>query len=335
MSSSLALAEPLDDLLRRFGRSTVSFHALDPDMAVWRTRKGAVAYVDTGSAWVTTGSPLGAIEDWPALTRNFIRTARLAHRRVCFCATEERFEHIERLESLKLGAQPVWEPRLWPDVVASARAKGLREQLRRARAKHVVVRELDARALSESSPLSRDVRDLVSRWLASQEAAPLRFLLEVQVLHRAHERRTFVALRNGRVVALLGAVPIYARQGWFFRDLVRDPSAPNGTSELLFDAALRAVATSGCERVTMGLVPFAQNDERWGRLVQLLGRRFYNFSGLERFRRRLLPQHWEPVFLRYPKRQGVTFAVWDALAALMGRNPLSWVAASVVRPTRR
>ena len=68
------------------------------------------------------------------------------------------------------------------------------------------------------------------------------FLVQIDPFTFPEERRYFVAERDGRVVAFLGIIPIYARRGWFFEDFLRDPEAPNGTVELLVDAGMRAAA---------------------------------------------------------------------------------------------
>ena len=54
-----------------------------------------------------------------------------------------------------------------------------------------------------------------------------------------------------------GVVPVYARRGRFIEDLLRAPEAPNGTSELLVDAAMREAASDGVRYVTLGLAPLA------------------------------------------------------------------------------
>ena len=57
------------------------------------------------------------------------------------------------------------------------------------------------------------------------------------------------------LVALLAAVPIYARQGWLVEDLLRDVGAPNGTAEALVDKAMRRFAEAGSRYATLGLAP--------------------------------------------------------------------------------
>src|SRR5262249_6434098 len=149
-----------------------------------------------------------------------------------------------RLRSLRIGEQPVWDPAAWEATLDAA--PGVRAQLRRARAKGVEVRALAPGELGAAeAPARPAVEELIRRWLASRPMPPMRFLLQVQAFSDLEERRCFVAEQRGRVVGFLAAVPVYARGGWLFEDLLRDPAAPNGTVELLVDAAMRALAAAG------------------------------------------------------------------------------------------
>lgn len=104
------------------------------------------------------------------------------------------------------------------------RSRSLREQLRRARAKGVVVRALDARELVPGHAMRARLDDLIARWRRSRTMAPMGFLVQVDPFTLVEERSHFVAERDGTVVGFLGVVPIYASNGWFFEDLWRDRS---------------------------------------------------------------------------------------------------------------
>src|SRR5438270_607117 len=66
------------------------------------------------------------------------------------------------------------------------------------------------------------------------------------------------ARRDEQVLGFLVASPVPLRGGYLFEQIVRCPSAPNGVSELLIDAAMRDLATRDCEYVTQGLVALSQ-----------------------------------------------------------------------------
>ncbi|MFP2910170.1 phosphatidylglycerol lysyltransferase domain-containing protein, partial [Pyxidicoccus sp. 3LFB2] len=234
------------ELLRRYGWNATSFQVLQPGFGYWFDPAGdaCVAYVDTGGAWVAAGAPIAPPERFPAVVAGFQEAARAAGRRVCFFATEPRFTQLAPMQALPVGEQPVWDPSHWDEVVRSSRS--LREQLRRARSRGVTVSEVPASVLEDPEHPTRQALDgLKSRWLASRRMAPMGFLVQLRPYAFARERRAFAAEVQGRVVGLLAVSPVYAREGWFLQDLLRDPEAPNGTAEALVDAAMRAASAEG------------------------------------------------------------------------------------------
>ena len=136
---------------------------------------------------------------------------------------------------------------------------------------------------------------------------PLHFLVEPNTLSRLYDRRIFVAERDGEVVGFIVLSPVATRNGWLFEQFPHRPGAPNGTVELMIDAAMRALAADGCEYATLGLSPLSTRAQVqpfenpfWLRLLLLWMRkhanRFYNFEGLDHFKAKLQPERWEPVF---------------------------------------
>src|SRR4051812_38067133 len=108
-----------------------------------------VAYVDTGGAWVSAGAPIGAEAARAPAVDAFLARARQERKRVCFFGCEESLTGASgaALCAIRIGEQPVWDPRAWPEVLK--RQRSLREQLRRARAKGVQVRELSNAELTQ------------------------------------------------------------------------------------------------------------------------------------------------------------------------------------------
>lgn len=323
------------ETLRAHGWNATSFQVLEAGFEYWfdPDGRGVVGYVDTGAAWVAGGAPLAADADLEACGRRFCAAARAAGRRVCFFAVEDRFcENAPWLARVAVGEQPSWDPSLWHEVVRSTR--GLREQLRRARAKGVQVRELDADELSDATSATRQSAEaLVRTWLASRRIAPMGFLVDVQIFGHPRERRYFAAEHAGRMVALLVAVPVYARTGWLFEDLLRAPDAPNGTTELLVDHAMRAVADRGSTFATLGLVPLAGDVPAWLRVARASTRPLYDFRGVERFRAKLRPHGTTPIHLAWPRADDASTeqALIDALAAFTIRGTRGERRASFVR----
>lgn len=318
-------------LLKRHGWNATSFQILEAGYQYFFVGDDAcVAYVDTGGCWVAAGAPIAAPEALRAAAMAFIAAARAAGRRACFFATESRFTDQAGLPSLCIGEQPAWDPARWTESLRQSRS--LREQLRRARAKGVGVRAVPPEALADpSSPLRAAIERLASRWLGARQMAPMGFLVQLSLFADARERRCLIAERDGQLVGVLGMVPVYARAGWFCEDFLRDPAAPNGTIELLVDAAMRLAADSGSRYVTLGLAPLSGRLAGPLRAARQLGSALYDFAGLRAFKDKLRPQQWVPIYLSYPPGQLAPVVLFDVLTAFARGNLLRFGIETLLR----
>src|SRR5690606_23558703 len=178
-------------------------------------------------------------------------------KRVCFVAIEDRFSRSlgPTWRTLQVGEQPEWDPRDWPRTLG--RRSSLREQLRRARAKGVTVRLVSTEELEQSTATRHGMLQAADGWLSTRKLAPMGCLLRLEPFSFGEHRRCFVAESHGRIVAYAGLVPVPTRNGYLLEDLVRHPTAPNGTGELLIDAVMSFAAETGREFMTLGLTPLS------------------------------------------------------------------------------
>ncbi len=279
--------------LRRYGWNPTSFQILDHSYRLWFSGEAVVAYVDTGRALVVAGPPVCPPASLAAVTRRFVAAAARRRRAVAFFGVHERFLTTTALPATPIGEVGSWEPRAWPDVLA--RVPSLREQLRRARAKRLRV----APAGKRLGPLLPVLRDLRARWLATHPMAPMSFLATPAALTAdpAEGRTILVAWHDLRPVGYVCLTPIFARRGVLVQEWVRDPDAPNGTTELLLDAAFHSAARDGLDYVTLGLSPLAGRISPWLRAARVLGRPWFDFDGLSSFKAKFRPQRRETVAL--------------------------------------
>jgi phosphatidylglycerol lysyltransferase len=299
-------------LLKRHGWHVTSFQVLEPQFHYRIDGEGCVAYAPTRTAWVAAGAPIADRAEVPARMREFTAAAASEGKRARFFAIERAFVP-EGFRAVAIGARPVWDPSRWEEVLRSHRS--LREQVRRARAKQVTVRRATAGELAEGAPLRSRVEALISRWLRSKPMPAMGFLVDVQPFAFGEERRYFVAEQGEKVVGFLAAVPVYARNGWLLEDLLRDPSAPNGVTELLVDAAMRTFAQEGSRFATLGQVPLAGIERGWLKAIRDRSRWLYDFEGLRAFKSKLRPDTWEELCLAFPEGDNEARAVFDTLAA--------------------
>ena len=312
-------------MLRGHGWATVSFQLLEADFHYWFDGDDAfVAYVDTGSAWVAGGAPIAPAEQLAEVARRFVAAARAAGRRACFFGCEQRFVDALDAPAMRVGEQPVWEPAEWDAVLADPEAASLRYQLRRAAKKGVAVRAVEPEEIaSPTSKLHGEVERLAASWLAGRGMAPMRFLVQLEPLSFADERVLLVAMRGDDVVGFLSAVPVYARRRLFVEDLLRAPGAPNGTVEVLIDAAMRAAHARGDVAVTLGLAPLAGDVAPALRIARRISTPLYDFRGLHAFKAKLRPHTWEPVYLAAPGGS-TAIALHDSLAAFAGGSVIGF-----------
>lgn len=325
-------------LLRGHGYNATSFQVLEPGFRYFLEVPGAcVAFVDTGRAWVAAGAPITQTARLGLCAAAFVDAAHAAGRRVAFFGVEARFTEKTHLKALGIGEQPVWDPQRW--ALTLGRTRSLREQLRRARAKGVEVRLLEPWEIDHPESRARVAIDgLIERWLKSRPLAPMGFLVALHPFSFSSERRYLVAERDGKLFGFLVMAPVYARRGWFVEDFLRDPTAPNGTVELLIHHAMSHAARDASRYLTLGLAPLAGDVNAWLSRIRHTTRPLYDFAGLRNFKAKLRPQRWDPIFIAYPAEQSEFSAIVDTLAAFsrvglfkFGLETLLRVPAIVVR----
>lgn len=330
------------DIVIRHGWNSTSYQLLNQGFEHWYPAAGdaLVGYVETGRTRVVGGAPVCAPERLEAVAREFEIEAASAGARVCWLGAGARLATELRDSAhghARVGAQPWWRPAGW-DAIVAERAS-LRAQLNRARNKRVRVDEWDTARAAASPMLAR----CLEAWLAHQSLPPLHFLVEPDLLGDLVDRRIFVADRDGTAVGYLVLSPIPAREGWLVEQIVRAPDAPNGTTELLVDAAMRAAAADRAGYFTLGVAPLssragAADGGLWLRLAlgwaRAHGRRFYNFGGLEAFKAKFRPDGWEAAWLVTNEPAVRPHHLWAIAAAYAGGSPVRTLARALGRAAR-
>lgn len=333
-------------LVLEHGWNATAYQILNPGFTYWLSPHGdaAVGYVVRAGVRVVAGAPVCAPDRLPNAVAEFTAHARASEERVCFFAAGERLALLlgnsAEWSVAGLGAQPWWDPAGWPSIVVHHRS--LRAQLHRAANKGVHIETWPAARALEHPTLRRLLRE----WLATRALPPLHFLVEPHTLGRLADRRVYVAVRASRPVGYLVASPVPARAGWLIEQIIRGHGAPNGTAELLIDAAMRALHAEGARWVTLGLAPLSRHarfDPRrmpwWLRAtlgwVRAHGRRFYHFDGLDHFKAKFDPHGWEEIVAlagapRFPPR-----ALWAIASAFSNGSPVVLMARALGRAVRQ
>jgi phosphatidylglycerol lysyltransferase len=294
-------------LVLEHGWNSTCFQILNHGIEYWFSQDGdvVIGFVTTAGYRVVVGAPVCRRDRLGNINKEFEQNARSDGQRVCYFGAEARLESVlsdsPDHSFVLLGAKPVWNPANWAEIVSKNRS--LRAQLNRARNKAVTVTEWPTTKASSNPELQR----CLDVWLESKGLPPLHFMVEPDTLGRLESRRIFVAELRGKVIGFVNLSPVPKRNGWLFEQFPHLPGAPNGTVELMIHHAMLAMAESGNEYATLGLAPLSTrakiapfNNPVWLRIflawLRKHAHRFYNFDGLDAFKAKLRPDHWEPVF---------------------------------------
>ncbi len=332
-------------LVQCYGWNATAYQIVNPGISHWFSHDGeaVVGHVTRHGVRVAAGAPVCVESRLPAVAREFEEDARRCGERVCYFGAERRLLDVTARTghaAVLLGAQPWWNPGHWPGIVR--RCSSIRSQVNRARNKQVRVREWPV-ARAEQDP---GLRGCLDEWLEGRGLPPLHFLVEPETLDCLFDRRVFVASRGHAPVGFLVASPIPTRRGWLLEQIVRGRAAPNGTAELLIDAAMRQLNRGGAAYVTLGLAPLSRHAGRPGagqeawlrtafRVVRRAGRRFYNFEGLDRFKSKLQPEGWEGVWAISNEPDFSPRTLYAIAGAFTGSSPVVTLARAVRRHVAR
>ena len=303
--------------LKAWATHPTSFQILEAGNLYWFDPEtpppgAVVAYHECSGYRVAAGVPIAPPEAVGPVAARFIAASQTEGFKTLFFSADDAFleavaavDDAPRLDVVVIGEQPEWDPARY--TTDGPKRANLRAQLHRARNKGVRVRTVTAEELTHApGPVRAEIENVLRRWLDSRRMSTMAFLVDLQPFHYAAERRYYIAEHEGRAVGFLSAIPIYQRGGWFFEDVLRVPDAPNGTVELLIDAAMQDAKGRGEPFVTLGLAPLAGVESQAGphRLMRGVLRwcyehlgALYSFQGVRAFKARFQPDVWRPQYL--------------------------------------
>ncbi len=330
-----------------FGATSTAYQILNPGIEHWFAPEipAVAGYKRERHVILAAGSPICPPASLPDAIERFEHYARRQGCRVCYVCAETGLRDL--LDSspvhsaVTVGAQPIWIPAQWAAIVKSHAS--LRAQLHRAANKGVRIREMAPETGREHPAL----KGVLEQWLAMRALPPLHFLTEPRTLRGVvTDRILLVAWLGGDPVGFLVASPIPVRRGYLIEQVVRSRRAPNGTSELLIDAAMRKFALQGERFATLGLValtskagPEIAQNPWWLRIMMLAARthanRFYNFRGIEHFREKMAPQAWEPIYAISNERRFSVSTLYALGQAFCEIAPWYAIALAVIKGARQ
>ncbi len=197
-----------------FGWNATCYQILNPGIHHWfsSVTQAVVGYTRRYRMLLVAGSPVCDAQDLARVCQEFEQFARDRECGVCYVCAEERLrallENSSTHATVTLGAQPVWVPAQWPQLILNQRS--LRAQLNRCRNKSVSVERLTPAEASQNPEL----QNILDQWLSSRCLPPMHFLVEPQILgEKRDDRIVFVAKRAGVSHCLPGCMP-HDRPAW-------------------------------------------------------------------------------------------------------------------------
>jgi lysylphosphatidylglycerol synthetase-like protein (DUF2156 family) len=295
-----------------YGYNAHGLVSISPDACAWADPegRGSICYLSIGGTWLAAGDPFAAQEDLFEVAKGFIEAAARANKLVSFVPSTIRFAKLAKrlgLDAVPIGVAPYFDLQSW--APRGDRAKKVRAGINQARRAGVKIEWAGSGEVSED-----EVTMLCRSWLDTRRSVEFGWLFALEPL-RFKERKHFFIARDSkeRMIGLLAASPIPARDGWYLEDILRHPEAPTGTSDLLIVEGMAELASRGATMATLGTAPAARLDmgEPYSQGNHLLlntilagfathMEAIYNFQGLKRFKTKFAPSWWEPEYALFP-----------------------------------
>jgi membrane associated rhomboid family serine protease len=297
------------DAVYKYGNNSNSFITLYRDFRHFYFEingvAGVIGYVDTRFAWIAAAEPLAPADIQLAALELFAAKAKEANKHALIMPVNQTLAMKSREaghDVFEIGREPwlkIGEFRYKSDYLQMI---PVAKQLKSRGAE---VLEFTPPQLSADE--HAELKQISQRWLDNQRSEPLGFLNRLDPWALMQNKKYFRLLYQGQQVAYLAAVPVPARNAWYLIDLVRDPDAPIGATELLIIEAMDILQTSGAKEVTLGMSPFVPVDEAefalHPRTYKILkntfenSQAFYGFKSLYTYKQKFAPQQWESLYL--------------------------------------
>lgn len=315
----------LRSCLEKYGYGSFSTCLLYPEFLPYRLTRveGFVGHLAAPRMLLTIGEPVCAREHWRTAAEEFIAYAEGQRKSCAFVIVGQEFVDLLRPwggSMARLGDDLIFDvQRYEPRGDAAKKVRSARNQLLKRGGK---IREY-RRELGVDAGLEQQIAEVSKRWLSTHPIGQFS-MASLDLFKFPQLKRYFLCEHEGRIQAILSCLPIFARQGVLLEDLVRDPMAPNGSSELLILESLQALRQEGVKIATMGLSPKVQlqRSGNFSRLTVGLVRAGYWMANrlsyldeIYHYRKKYNPEICEPNYLvKFPAGLSM-FDFWQVAQA--------------------
>jgi len=300
-------------LVKRYGFNSFSALLLYDDVTSYHftTCEGFVGYRQARKLLIVFGEPMCDPADYRVATAEFAEFCTKTGKQALFiCCGQEFKDKVEEIgfSSIRIGEDFIFD-------TATYAPKGDKGKMIRLARNHAlkagaVVKEYD-HSKGPNPGLEREFAEVADRWLKQNNRFKAH-ILNLNLFDHRELKRYFYAEVNGKPVAFISCVPIYARDGILLEDAIRDPAAPYGVIELITLAIIDDLKLHGGKMCTFGISPRLDVNGLSGpsRLVAHIGMWFanklFNLHKLYHFRKKFHTTAAEPSYLlKYPEGFGL------------------------------
>jgi len=294
-------------LIRLYGRSSISYFALDTDKLYFFSASGksVISYVLKGNVAVVAGDPIGAEEEMPSVIEQFMAFCNEQDWRIVFWQVRDTLVDLYRaagLHLLKMGEDAVITTHtftLTGKTMANVRVS-------EKRAEREGIRIIFSHGPVQDAELLAQMEQISHTWLVNKGSSEMGFSMGHFDIHGDCEQIYALALdTTNKVYAFVTFVPIYGRNGWGLDLMRRTEHTPPGTMELLLARSVEYLKSGGADIVSLGLAPMSNvidDHESFLEtsidfLTHLFGNQSRNRS-LFNFKKKFQPR-WESRYLVY------------------------------------
>ena len=263
----------------------------------------SIAFQSVGGFALVVGQPVGPVETWGPLLRDFEALCDSERLSAAFCGVNSSgLTHLRErgYRSVRVGDEAVVD--LSNLHLKGGRWRECRAALNRAERRGVTLQWIAPGRLTEE--LLRELRGVSDEWLARRRLPELAFLLGDSG-DLADPRCLLAVARgdSGRAEGFVTWTPVPGTGGWMLDMMRRRADAMSGLMDFLIVGYLLRMKRDGLGTASLGGTPLSNvggetgGPLRWALNVAFRhGRLGYRFRPLHHFKRKFNP-HWEPLYL--------------------------------------
>jgi phosphatidylglycerol lysyltransferase len=243
--------------LKKYGRNSMSSLLLYDGLKYYFCGKteALIGYYDTKKLLIGVGEPVCPVDAYRDAVQDFVAFGKSEKKDCAFLLVTDVFHKMAKdigFLAIKVGEDFIFDVQTY--VPKGNRAKKVRSAINQIRKRGAVVREYNP-ATTRDNSIEDKFRDVARNWIQSHRFKAKAFFIGLKLFDFHEIKRYFYVEYDGKIVALMACLPIYARKGYLFEDLIREPSAPNGVSEIMVVEAIKKFKQEGAAIATFGVSP--------------------------------------------------------------------------------